>query len=119
MASAFDTRASAIGSPLGLRFNGESVTREIASDSTDTESQTAIVVRESVTVERGLGLAFAFDYQMQLDSTSTVTDADTYLIDSARCNVVRVGEITNGLRPVWLQRVEDRRKEVTGSRFLR
>ena len=117
MASAFDTRLRVVGPPLGLRLNGETVTREIAGDSADTESQTAIVNRDGVTVERGRGKAFVFDYTMHLAIGDTVAEADTYLIDGERCRVVKRGDAFGGLRPVWLQRMVDVRTEAHG--FIR
>jgi len=119
MSSAFTDRMGAIASPLGLRFNGEAVTREIGGDTGDTASQTAIVNREGVTVEQAGGEGFAFDYQMEVATTSTVALDDTYLIGGERCRVVRIGDAINGLRPVWLTRLQDVRSEAKGDGFIR
>jgi len=96
----------------------QTVTREIEGQRDYTASQTAIVssdVRES----RERGKAFVYDYEMSLASTDTVTSDDTYLVNSERCKVVRIGKAHDGMQTVYLARVESERTEARATRVLR
>ncbi len=103
-----------VGLPVGLRFNGETVTREVAGDSTDTQWQTALVDRQSVERNRERGDQQNYDLQMQLATTDAVLIDDTYLITEdgttdngqERCSVVDIGKAEHGLRMVKLKRIE-------------
>jgi len=119
MTSAFDARAAAVGSPLELRFNGEPVTREIGGDRAAVLSQTAIVHRDGVNDENQNGRSFVYDYRMEVGAAVTVGSEDTYRIDCVRCRVIRIGDPDNGLKTVWLQRVDDQWTEAKGTEFFR
>ena len=119
MSSAFTDRMGAVASPLGFRFNGEAVTREIGGDTGSTAIQTAIVDAEEVQTEHGNGRDEVFDYVMHLDSSDTVAKGDTYLIRGDRVRVARIGKAENGLQAVYCRRVESQRAEARATRTFR
>ena len=106
MSSALTDRMTAIGAPLGLRFNGETITREITGDTGSTESQTALVDFTGAERLRERGDEQKFDVEISVATSATVALGDTYLINSERFKVSTIHKPQNGLRKVELKRSE-------------
>ena len=119
MSSSLTDRMSDIGFPVGLRFNGERVTREIAGDTTDTRWLKALVNPEAVTSVDTRGRAQVHDVAMHFAEADTITLTDSFLWNQDRYKVTEIEKPQHGMRRVLLQRVESERTEARVTRNLR
>lgn len=102
MTAAYEQRFAAVGSPVGFRFNGETILHHPHGGSD--ASVTAVVERSEPVVVEGKTVT---KINLTLASTVGLTKRDKFTIDARVFFVQAIGEVEAGLRTVMLVRDDD------------
>jgi len=100
VSSAFGDRVVAIGSPLGLRFNGESILRYAGGPKGAASNATAIVTWHPEADANGRDRATRRTGELLLAESSTVSYSDLFKIDGDLVSVTKIGPDKNGFKTV-------------------
>ena len=96
----------------------EDVSREMAGQPRDVQTQSAVVFFADPRRETNVGLQHEFAVILHLSHLSPVAVADSYIVRGARYRVVKLSKPRSGSVTVHLMRVESIRSETRNTRAL-
>lgn len=106
MTSRFDEIQNALGSPMALQFQGESVTHWPLGVSTSASPERAIVNLDQAEKDTKGGTRFATSGRIRVSSSLSLSDSDAWVIRDVTYQVVVVGKPQGGLTEIEIKHVQ-------------